>query len=50
MKALFKRLKSDGHFRDFFHRASSLKNDKRIRARMDRRKLKRKEGDENEAD
>ena len=45
MKALFKRLKSDGHFRDFFHRASSLKNDKRIRARMDRRKLKRKEGD-----
>ena len=41
MKALFKRLKSDGHFRDFFHRASSLKNDKRIRARMDRRKLKR---------
>ena len=44
MKALFKRLKSDGHFRDFFHRALSLKKDKRIRARMDRRKLKRKAG------
>lgn len=38
-KGLYKKLKTSGHFRDFFHRASSLRNDKKIRSRLERRRL-----------
>lgn len=39
MRAIFKRVDSRGHFRDFWHRASSRRNDKRIGARRERRAL-----------
>ncbi len=40
MKSLFKRLDTSGHFSDFFHKAKSQRDNKKIRARKERRMLK----------
>ena len=40
MKSLFKRLDTSGHFPDFFHKAKSQRDNKKIRARKERRMLK----------
>ena len=39
MKAYFKRLDTRGHFGDFWHKAKSWREDKKISARMERRRL-----------
>ncbi len=41
MKSLFKRLDTSGHFSDFKHKAKSWRDDKKIRARKERRMLKK---------
>ena len=40
MKSLFKRLNTSGHFKDFKHHAVSYRNNKKIRAKKERRILK----------
>ena len=40
MKSLFKKLDVSGHFKDFKHHAVSYRNNKKIRARKERRMLK----------
>lgn len=40
MKSLFKRFNTSGHFKDFKHHAVSYRNNKKIRARKERRMLK----------
>lgn len=40
MKSLFKKLDVSGHFKDFKHHAASYRNNKKIRARKERRMLK----------
>lgn len=40
MKALYKKLKTSGHFSDFWHKASSHRKSKKIRAKLERQKLK----------
>lgn len=40
MKSLFKKLDVSGHFKDYKHRASSYRKNKKIRARKERRMLK----------
>ena len=45
MKSLFKRLDTSGHFPDFKHTAKGQRDNKKIRARKERRILKeRQEG------
>lgn len=39
MKALFKKLDTSGHFPDFWHKAKSWRENKKIRARKERRIL-----------
>ena len=40
-KSFYKKLDTSGHFKDFWHRAVTRKNDKKIRARKERAILKR---------
>ena len=44
MKALFKRLDTSGHFPDFKHTAKGQRDNKKIRARKERKMLKEEWG------
>ena len=45
MKSLFKRLDTSGHFPDFKHTAKGQRDNKKIRARKERRMLKEQEAE-----